>query len=159
MTNSVLQSVANHCPSLEQLITWSFSPRLCFKTLSEEPLDILSVLDKSPNLERLFISCAKMYEQTHFLCRVSELGVTSIASDLLSKTLIERAVSLNALVSDNPARIVNLKEFSIFLTIVSEFRGSRIDQNSPDFRKQVIGEPAAIQSWCETFCEAEGVRE
>jgi hypothetical protein len=50
MNNNVLQSVENHCPSLEQLII--FSPRTGFNTLSEEPLDILSFLDKCPNLER-----------------------------------------------------------------------------------------------------------
>jgi hypothetical protein len=157
LNNFVLQSVANHCPSLEQLIIFSESP--CFKRLSEEPLDILSVLDKCPSLERFFISCAETYKQTHFLCRASELGITSIASDLLSKTLIERAISLDALVSDNPARNFNLKEFSIFLTIFQQFRECRINQNRPDFREQVIGEPAAIQSWCETFCEAEGGQE
>jgi hypothetical protein len=77
-----------------------------------------------------------------------------MASDLLSKILVERAISLHALVSDNPARIFNLKEFSIFLTIVpvqgvGQFR---VSQNSPGFRELLIGEPAAIQSWCETFC-------
>jgi hypothetical protein len=52
--NSVLQSVASHCPSLEKLIIVSTRPYL--ETQSEEPVNILNLLDKCPNLEHLFIS-------------------------------------------------------------------------------------------------------
>jgi hypothetical protein len=54
MDNFVLQSVANHCPSLEKFIIVSTRPYP--ETRSEEPLNILNLLDKCPNLERLFIS-------------------------------------------------------------------------------------------------------
>jgi hypothetical protein len=58
-----------------------------------------------------------------------------MASDLLSKILVERAISLHALVSDNPARIFNLKEFSIFLTIVAvhEWVSSESAKTAPAF--------------------------
>jgi hypothetical protein len=148
--NFVLQSVANHCPSLEKLII--FSTRPYPETQSEEPVNVLNLLDKCPNLERLFISGTKMYEQTHFLRRARELGVTSIPRDWLSKILVERVYCLDALDSDNPARTFNLKEFSIFRTIVPLDGVDHISQNSPGFRELVIGEPATRQSWCETFC-------
>jgi hypothetical protein len=148
LNDVILQAVVKECPALEELIIFvgvPVDPRFT-APVSAAQIDVFSVLDKCPNLERLFISRterdsdkfhASMRQWPHWW-----------------KKIVERVRSLDDLVMENPLKVVNLREFSIFLASISCL-GRQIDQNAPNIREWVVGEPAAVQTWCKTFCQAE----
>lgn len=141
LNDVALQSVAKQCPALEELVIFvGIPPDPRFTPDSAAFLDVFSVLNKCPNLERLFISRTKRASHFHWPPHCRRISV-------------ERVRSLDDLFIENPLKVVNLREFSIFLASISCLE--RIDQNAPNIRDGVVGEAAAVQSWCKTFCQAE----
>jgi hypothetical protein len=127
LNDVILQSVAKQCPALEELVIFVGIPAdpLC-TPVSAAHLDVFSVLDKCPNLERLFISRTKR-----------DLDFHAYASVLRRwphcwKITVERVRSLDDLVMENPLKVVNLREFSIFLASISICldRTTRLPQTS-----------------------------
>lgn len=153
LSNSTLQSVAEQCPSLEQLIInagWDDA-----LASPQAHLDVFSVLDKCPNLERLIISHVDTAVVPEFRSRVATY-VTGPMKAPLSKVIIERVKCLDDVVREDPAGVANLKEFTIFSAMVVDTSAATFHQSKPNIRKQLVGETAAVQSWCDVFWAENG---
>jgi hypothetical protein len=153
LNNSLLQNLVEQCPLLEQLILYSGKAMA-----SEQPLDVLSVLAKYPQLERLAISRARVSRD--FVWEVLNRGIMRRAcmqapSAVLSKILVEREKGLEDLVREDQLLVCRLKEFSIFTTTVSDSSAAPVlRQDRLNIRKQAIGDAGVVQSWWDTFFQA-----
>jgi hypothetical protein len=153
--NSFLQHLTGQCTSLEQLLLYSGETSgLAVLRASEQSSDVLSVLAKCPQLERLVISRAR--RSTDFVREVLNCGLMQPAPKyvVLSKILAEREKGLEDLVREDPLSICRLKELSIFTTTVSDSSAASVRQDRPIIREQAIGEAGVVQSWWDTFFQA-----
>jgi hypothetical protein len=145
--------LAEQCPSLEQLILYSSEPVMVASRAWEQPLDVLSVLAKCPQLERLAISRARVSED--FVWEVLNRACLNLApSAVLSKILIERDKGLEDLVREDPLLTCRLREVSIFSATVSHSPAASVRQDRPNIQKQAIGEAGVVQTWWDTFFQA-----
>jgi hypothetical protein len=153
LSNSILQSVAEQCPSLEQLLIragWDNA-----RISPQAHLDVFSVLRKCPNLEHLIISRVDTAVAPEFRSRVATY-VKGPMKAPLSKVIIERVKSLDDVVREDPAGVANLKEFTIFSAMVVDTSAATFHQSKPNIRKHLVGETAAVQSRCDVFCAENG---
>jgi hypothetical protein len=169
LRDCTLQSVADQCPSLRELVLLSSpfpsSPSHDMRTTPDrEPFHITDVLFKCPKLERLLISRSEVVEEANFSKLVQEVRDAAGRGFVIrGPVLREGTVLVQELTEDSDA-VSCLKECRLYRAVLpvhqsppeqgpERRRAPGIDMNRSASARQVIGETATVQSWCRVFGE------
>jgi hypothetical protein len=176
MTNNLrgctLQSVADQCPSLRELVLRSspYFPQSPFyetyPTPEREPFHISNVLFKCPKLERLLISRGKVVEQGVFLQLVREGSEAAGQGFVIKGPVLQEGTVLVQEFTEDSDAVSNLEECKLYRAVLPvqqppSAQGPprpivpRISTNRSASARQVIGEIAIVQSWRRVFGEGE----
>jgi hypothetical protein len=158
LRDCTLQSMADQCPSLRELVLRSSPVHRTRTTPNREPLQISDVLPKCPKLERLLISRSEVVEEAVFSKLVREIrdaegqGFVSKGPVLRAGTVLVQEITEE---SDSCLKECGLYRAVLPVHQIQRRRAPGIDMNGSASARQVIGETATVQNWCRVFGEEE----
>lgn len=163
---SMLESIADHCPRLQQLVLHGIPPsRTDDVGSSKDSPGVLSrVLDKCPDLERLVMSEARVMHPKHFAWLVSERGLLPKSclniGDLksLELALSDKIQILGYDRTDEPGfrqrRDGRGTRILFFYLMVPMAAPRWVRRGNPDLIKErMLGDPSTILKWLRDFVE------